>query len=103
MESRGHNEQNKQSTHTHTETSLNDRGENKSYKFTGNEKDAHSTTSLHMYSLNTAPGLAFVLHGNVNLNKERNKWARCLRVDALATQRTPATSRRRAQGRHRDH
>lgn len=32
----------------------------------------------------TVPGLAFVLYRHVNLNKERNKWARCLRVDTLA-------------------
>lgn len=31
------------------------------------------------------PGLAFVLYRHVNLNKERNKRARCLRVDALAS------------------
>lgn len=31
---------------------------------------------------------AFVLHRHVNLNKERNKWARRLGVDALVVKRT---------------
>lgn len=39
-------------THAHKNKSQpKDRGENKSYRFTGNEKDAHTTTSLHMYPL----------------------------------------------------
>lgn len=32
---------------------------------------------------------AFVLHRHVNLNKERNKWASCLRVAALAINTPP--------------
>lgn len=84
-ESRGRNEENIQTTHPQ-KTSLNRKnGEKEMVQIHRQWKDAHSTTSLHMYPLKRFRVFAFVLYRRVNLNKERNKWARCLRVDALAS------------------
>lgn len=65
-------------------------------------KDAHSTTTAHKFSSFVSRS-CFVLTHHINLNKERNKRARCLRVDALTINRTPALSPPRKQGRYRDH
>lgn len=84
-ESRGHNEQNKQTTHTKTSLNQKNGEKNKLYKFTGNERTLTPQHHSTCISPETVPGLAFVLYRHVNLNKERNKRARCLRVEALAS------------------
>lgn len=88
-ESRGRNKQNAQTTHTKNKikyiTSLNRK--NRKKKNCTNSQ-ATKGRSLHNITPHVSPlmvpGLAFVLYRHVNLNKERNKRARCLRVDSLA-------------------
>lgn len=78
-ESRGHNEQNIQTAHTQKQVSTKRTGG----KINCTNSQAMKGRSLHNItphvSPETVPGLAFVLYRHVNLNKERNKRARCLK------------------------
>lgn len=65
-------------------------------------KDTHSIISAHLFSPFVSRS-CFVLTPHINLNKERNKRARCLRVDALTINAAPPSSPLTEKGRCRDH
>lgn len=87
-ESRGRNKQNAQTTYKkqnkiHHKSQLKEQE-----KKNCTNSQATKGRSLHNITPHVSPlmvpGLAFVLYRHVNLNKERNKRARCLRVYSLA-------------------